>query len=109
MKRQKITFFYFLTFLSLFIHSQDRRFHHITSKEGLSQSEVYCFLKDSRGFMWFGTVDGLNRFDGYTIKVFNTERGNPNSLSNNTVRSLAEDMYGRIWIGTDDGLNMYNP
>lgn len=99
----------FLVITSLNIYSQNRRFHHVTSKDGLSQSEVYCFLKDSRGFMWFGTVDGLNRFDGYNIKIFNTERNNPKSLSNNTVRSLAEDKLGRIWIGTDDGLNMYDP
>nr|WP_245813499.1 two-component regulator propeller domain-containing protein [Lutibacter agarilyticus] len=59
--------------------------------------------------MWFGTVDGLNRFDGYSIKIFNTEKNNPNSLSNNTVHSLSEDKFGRIWIGTDDGLNMYDP
>ncbi|WP_242155539.1 two-component regulator propeller domain-containing protein [Aestuariivivens sediminis] len=91
------------------INAQSRRFHHITSKDGLSQSEVYCFLKDSRGFMWFGTVDGLNRFDGYNIKIFNTDRNNPNALTNNTVRSLVEDKLGRIWIGTDDGLNMYDP
>ncbi|MFH4967722.1 two-component regulator propeller domain-containing protein [Gaetbulibacter sp. M240] len=89
--------------------AQNRRFKHITSKEGLSQSEVYCFLKDSRGFMWFGTVDGLNRFDGYKIDIFNTEKNNPKSLTNNTVRSLVEDQFGRIWIGTDDGLNMYDP
>lgn len=100
---------YFLCLFTLVGYSQNKRFHHITSKDGLSQSEVYCFLKDSRGFMWFGTVDGLNRFDGYTIKVFNTERNNLESLSNNTVRSIVEDNIGRVWIGTDDGLNMYNP
>ena len=103
----KVIFFCLL--LANILYSQDRRFHHITSKDGLSQSEVYCFLKDSRGFMWFGTVDGLNRYDGYSIKIFNTQRNNIESLSNNTVRSIVEDTMGRIWIGTDDGLNMYNP
>ena len=100
---------FFCLLLVNMLYSQDRRFHHITSKDGLSQSEVYCFLKDSRGFMWFGTVDGLNRYDGYSIKIFNTQRNNIESLSNNTVRSIVEDTMGRIWIGTDDGLNMYNP
>lgn len=110
MKKNSINLFLYLLILSCYtIFSQNRRFQHITSKDGLSQSEVYCFLKDSRGFMWFGTVDGLNRFDGYKMEVFNTEKNNPKSLSNNTVRSLAEDKYGRIWIGTDDGLNMYDP
>jgi signal transduction histidine kinase/ligand-binding sensor domain-containing protein/DNA-binding NarL/FixJ family response regulator len=99
----------FLLLVNFNVNSQSRRFHHVTSKDGLSQSEVYCFLKDSRGFMWFGTVDGLNRFDGYNIKIYNTDRNKPNSLTNNTVRSLVEDKFGRIWIGTDDGLNMYDP
>ncbi|MCU4157869.1 response regulator [Carboxylicivirga sp. A043] len=106
---EKITIVGFLLLISISTYSQNRRFHHITSKDGLSQSEVYCFLKDSRGFMWFGTVDGLNCYDGYSIKTFTTQRNNPQSLSNNTIRSLAEDQSGRVWIGTDDGLNMYNP
>ncbi|PWD99496.1 hybrid sensor histidine kinase/response regulator transcription factor [Marinilabilia rubra] len=108
-KKGKIATVCLLLFVSVSIHSQNRRFHHITSKDGLSQSEVYCFLKDSRGFMWFGTVDGLNCYDGYSIKTFTTNRNNPQSLSNNTIHSLVEDSHGRIWIGTDDGLNMYNP
>lgn len=107
--KAKITVVFLLVFISTNVYSQFRRFHHITSNQGLSQSEVYCFLKDRSGFMWFGTVDGLNRFDGYSIEVFNTEKNNSNSLTNNTVRSLVEDEKGRIWIGTDDGLNMYDP
>jgi ligand-binding sensor domain-containing protein len=59
--------------------------------------------------MWFGTVDGLNRYDGYSITIYNTDKNNPNSISNNTIRSLEEDSLGRIWIGTDDGLCVYNP
>ncbi len=89
--------------------SQPRLFQHITNEDGISQSEVYTFLEDSRGFMWFGTVDGLNRYDGYSISIYNTDKSNPNSISNNTIRSLAEDSLGRIWIGTDDGLCVYNP
>lgn len=89
--------------------AQPQRFKHLTSDDGISQSEVYTFLKDSRGFVWFGTVDGLNRFDGYDIEVFNTKRNNEHTISNNTIRCLAEDEYGRIWIGTDDGLNVYDP
>lgn len=90
-------------------YAQKINFQHITSSDGLSQSEVYSFIEDSRGFMWFGTLDGLNRYDGYEIKIFNTEKNNPKSLSNNTIRSLTEDDHGRIWIGTDDGLSVYNP
>ncbi|HSH18819.1 MAG TPA: two-component regulator propeller domain-containing protein, partial [Draconibacterium sp.] len=89
--------------------AQPRRFKHITSDNGISQSEVYSFLKDSRGFVWFGTVDGLNRYDGYDVEVFNTKRNDKHTISNNTIRSLAEDNFGRIWIGTNDGLNVYDP
>ncbi len=102
--------FVFVLLLACFTgNSQPRRFKQLTSADGISQSEVYSFLKDSRGFVWFGTVDGLNRYDGYKIEIFNTNRNNPNSISNNTVRSLVEDKWGRIWIGTDDGLNVYDP
>ncbi len=91
------------------LFSQIRNFQHLENADGISQSEVYTFLEDSKGFMWFGTVDGLNKYDGYNITIFNTNRFNLNSISNNTIRSLAEDSFGRIWIGTDDGLCVYNP
>ena len=96
-------------FYNLLAFAQTDQFRHITSHDGLSQSEIYCFLEDSRGFMWFGSLDGLNRYDGYNIKVFNTDRNSINSIPNNTIRALAEDNYGRIWIGTDNGLCIYNP
>ncbi|MCF6332014.1 MAG: response regulator [Draconibacterium sp.] len=102
-----------LIFTSLIIstigYSQAHRFKYITSADGISQSEVYSFLEDSQGYMWFGTVDGLNRYDGYRVTIFNTEKGNPNSIINNTIRSLAEDSLGRVWIGTDNGLSLYDP
>ena len=101
-------FFIFLT-CQIICFSQTKRFQHLTSADGISQSEVYTIFEDSRGFMWFGTVDGLNRYDGYDITIFNTDKNNPNSISNNTIRSLAEDSFGRIWIGTNDGLCLYNP
>ena len=92
-----------------FSFSKTKLFQHITNADGISQSEVYTFLEDSRGYMWFGTVDGLNHYDGYDITIFNTDKNNPNSISNNTIRSLAEDNFGRIWIGTDNGLCVYDP
>ncbi len=95
-------------FAFIFSQAQTRRFSHLTYKDGISQSEIYSFLEDSRGFMWFGTVDGLNRYDGNKIEIFNTQKNDPHSLSNNTIRSLTEDHLGRIWIGTDDGLNVYD-
>ncbi|MCX6309351.1 MAG: response regulator [Bacteroidia bacterium] len=92
----------------LLSESQTLRFNKITSNEGLSQSEVYSFLKDRQGFIWIGTIDGLNRYDGYKITKYNVGLDEKTSLSNNTIHSLAEDQIGRIWIGTDDGLNVLN-
>ncbi|MFK8162577.1 MAG: two-component regulator propeller domain-containing protein [Lewinella sp.] len=104
-KRHLLSLFLILPYLCI---AQSKQFQHITSDDGISQSEVYTFLEDSQGFMWFGTVDGLNRYDGYEVTVFNIDKDSPNSISNNTIRCLAEDAFGRIWIGTDDGLSVYD-
>lgn len=80
-----------------------------TTDEGLSQNIVYCMLQDKRGFIWAGTDNGLNRFDGYSFKKFFKNNRDTISLSNNAVLSLAEGPDGRIWIGTMEGLNVYDP
>lgn len=103
--------FTFFIFSVLWINLQaiNPRFKYITSSDGISQSEIYAFCEDSRGYMWIGTLDGLNRYDGYEISVFNMNSDEPNALPNNTVRSLTEDAYGRVWIGTNNGLAYYDP
>lgn len=78
-------------------------FKHITTHEGLSQSNVTAILQDKQGFMWFGTQDGLNRYDGYSFSVYQHDPLQPSSLSNNYVLSLYEDRKGQLWVGTDDG------
>jgi signal transduction histidine kinase/ligand-binding sensor domain-containing protein/DNA-binding response OmpR family regulator len=82
------------------------RFGKITSEDGISQSEVYSFLQDSEGFMWLGTLHGLNRYDGYGITRYGIDRNQPNSLTHNTIHALVEDRFSRKWIGTDNGLNL---
>ncbi|MFC5408310.1 two-component regulator propeller domain-containing protein [Larkinella bovis] len=79
------------------------RFKHITTQEGLSQSNVTSILQDKQGFMWFGTQDGLNLYDGYSFTVFRNDPHVPASLSDNYVRVLYEDRQGKLWVGTDDG------
>src|SRR5699024_7441327 len=64
-------------------------------------------LKDSRGYMWFGTWNGLSRYDGYKIEIFNKESGNINALRNNFIYVLNEDRFGNIWVGTEEGLYVY--
>ncbi|MEO7991301.1 MAG: two-component regulator propeller domain-containing protein [Chryseolinea sp.] len=88
---------------------QNYKFEHIGTIKGLSHSNVICMLQDSRGFMWFGTRDGLNRYDGYSFTVFKTIEGNTNSLSTNIINDIVEDSSGALWIATwGGGLNRFD-
>jgi len=87
----------------------DIRFAHISTAQGLSQIRVMDMVQDDLGFMWFGTLYGLNRFDGYTFKVFLHERGNPNSLSGVDVESLFKDRDGILWIGCEQSVDRFDP
>jgi PAS domain S-box-containing protein len=83
------------------------RFTHLTGEQGLSHNVVLCILQDSEGFMWFGTLDGLNKYDGYTFTAYHHRRSDPNSLLHNTVTALYEDRLGTLWIGTAIGLDSF--
>ncbi|MDM8527872.1 two-component regulator propeller domain-containing protein [Anaerolineales bacterium HSG24] len=87
----------------------DIKFEHITTDDGLSQSQVQNIFQDSRGFLWFGTTNGLNRYDGYSITVYKSDLKNSRSLTNNVINYVYEDSAGMFWIGTDNGLNMFDP
>ncbi len=85
------------------------QFDRISIEQGLSQSVVTAILQDSRGFLWFGTQDGLNRYDGYRFQVYRNVPGDPGSLSCNYVKALWEDRQGCLWVGTrGGGLNRYD-
>lgn len=85
-------------------------FSEISIEEGLSRSIVSCLVQDRRGFMWFGTEDGLNRYDGYRVRVLRHDPHEANSLSYNEILSILEDRSGMLWIGTfHGGLNRYDP
>lgn len=101
---------FLLSVIPPFLHSQplDFRYETITVDQGLSQSSVWCSMQDSQGFLWFGTADGLNRYDGYNFQVFRHDAGDSTSLSNNTVWSLLEDRTGKIWVGTLGGVDLYD-
>src|SRR5688572_29404974 len=88
--------------------SDNHFFKRFNTHDGLSQSSVNCILHDSKGFMWFGTDDGLNRFDGNQFKIFRNRPGDSTSISDNAIQSLREDEYGNIWIGTTEGLNLFD-
>ncbi|WP_109830638.1 hybrid sensor histidine kinase/response regulator transcription factor [Reichenbachiella versicolor] len=84
------------------------KFSHLTQSDGLSSSDVTCFMQDSHGFLWIGTVDGLNRYDGYQVQTYRNEFENPKSLPDNSITCLYTDRFGQLWIGTENnGLSRY--
>ena len=79
------------------------RFEHLTLTDGLSQSNVLAVHQDSDGLMWFGTENGLNRFDGYEFLQYRRERGNADALQNDFIFDIAEDADGNLWLATNGG------
>jgi ligand-binding sensor domain-containing protein/signal transduction histidine kinase/AraC-like DNA-binding protein len=93
-----------------FAQRHQLKFEQLGINEGLSQSTVRCIFQDSKGFMWFGTKDGLNQYDGYKFTIYRKNPLNTNSLGSNDIKSIVDDQNGNLWIATwDGGLNSYNP
>lgn len=84
-------------------------FRRIPDAAGLSHSSVYSIHRDSRGFLWVGTVDGLNRYDGYEFRVFRHNQADSTSIAGNLVWDLLEDTSGSLWVATDGGLDRFDP
>ncbi|HEY3390996.1 MAG TPA: two-component regulator propeller domain-containing protein, partial [Prolixibacteraceae bacterium] len=101
--------FIFLTLHDLSLaQTSDIEYDNITLDQGLSQSTVFAITQDAQGFMWFGTQDGLNRYDGYSVKVFRHNPANNETIGDNTIRTLLCDSKGDLWIGTENnGLDRY--
>lgn len=88
--------------------AQPYYFRHYQVENGLSNNAVICSIQDNKGFLWFGTKDGLDRFDGYSFKVFRSDPDDTGSLGNHFIHSLYEDPLGNLWVGTERGLYKYN-
>ena len=84
-------------------------FKNLSVQNGLSQNTVNAILQDRQGFMWFGTKDGLNRYDGLSFRRFKHDDRTRRSIGNNFITALYEDAKGDIWVGTDVGLYIYHP
>src|SRR5688572_772527 len=106
--------FLFAVFLLLgcctaFAQTSHYKFTHVNINHGLSHNQVNYILKDKKGFLWIGTLSGLNRYDGYTIKVFRKDPKDSTSLPNNAVSKLFETPDGKIAVTAGSVLSLYNP
>ncbi|MEO9892708.1 two-component regulator propeller domain-containing protein [Aurantibacter sp.] len=111
--RPKLIFVFFLLMTALGMYkgsSQEQiYFDHITTDDGLSQSDINGIYQDEKGFMWFATHDGLNKYDGYDFTVFKPESNKVHSISSNLIFEIVGDKSGNLWIGTTGrGLNFFN-
>jgi signal transduction histidine kinase/ligand-binding sensor domain-containing protein/DNA-binding response OmpR family regulator len=105
-KKGILSFYIFLWTISIFSQQQNVYFQSI--KQGIPNQFVRCILKDSRGFVWFGTNNGLAKYDGVNFVVYENNPVDTNSLSYNSINAIFEDKNKNIWIGTSEGLNIYN-
>ncbi|MET0462050.1 MAG: two-component regulator propeller domain-containing protein, partial [Chitinophagaceae bacterium] len=94
--------------LFFFMESRANFFRNYQIEDGLSHNSVWSVMQDRKGFMWFGTADGLNRFDGKSFKVFRKKQGDSTSIGSNFIHHVKEDGQGRLLIGTKQGLYLFD-
>ena len=115
MKNFIFLFFLLISLLTNSIIGQDidhasnqLKFKHLSTKDGLSQGSVLAIFQDKKGYIWFGTRDGLNKYDGFKFVSYRHNSEDKNSLSHSWVTAIYEDNNGTLWVGTKNGLNKYN-
>ena len=110
MKRKQIIIISLFMVLCFTAFSKDAyNFGQLTIRDGLSSGSITCILQDSRGFIWIGTENGLNKYDGYQITIYRHNPQLANSIGGNSIRSLFEDSRNNLWIGLKgDGLSRLN-
>ena len=105
---QFLRLLFFLLLLASNVESQPYYFRHYQVEDGLSNNTVFCSMQDKKGFMWFGTKDGLNRFDGYRFKTFYINSKNGSSLTRDYIYSLFTDKNGGLWVCSQKGLYRFD-
>ncbi|MEM8527690.1 MAG: triple tyrosine motif-containing protein [Bacteroidota bacterium] len=104
----RLTIYFIVSPLLFFAQVQSYSFHHLNTDDGLSQASNNFIYKDSRGFLWLSSTDGLNRFDGQSVKVYKFIYGNSNSLLGNNISSnFYEDQHSNLWFTTNEGIHCY--
>lgn len=92
-----------------YLPAQELKFNHLGSDQGLSQAVVNAIFQDNRGFMWFATQEGLNKYDGYSFSVYKHDPNDSNSISGSFINAVYQDKNGNIWVGSNgSGLDMYS-
>ncbi|KQC29943.1 hybrid sensor histidine kinase/response regulator transcription factor [Flagellimonas eckloniae] len=84
------------------------KFENLDTVDGLSSSTCLTIFQDREGFLWFGTIDGLNKYDGYEFEIYKSILNDSTSISNNRINAIEEDLLGNLWVGTNNGLNCFN-
>src|SRR5690606_16927423 len=105
-----IVLWFLLMLLSCFYGTAQERvnFKRLSINDGLSQNTVFCVTQDRTGYIWIGTDDGLNKYDGYEFTTYKHENDNQLSLSHSQINAVFEDPKGNLWVGTADGLNLFD-
>ncbi|MBA0883897.1 hybrid sensor histidine kinase/response regulator transcription factor [Flavobacterium undicola] len=106
--KNKIGFLFVLFTCYVQAQYSNLKFENFDTSKGLSSSTCVDIFQDHEGFLWFGTIDGLNKYDGYDFEIYRNILDNPNSISNNRITVITEDKQGRLWIGTSNGLNIFD-
>ena len=105
----KVILFFACLYLTSVGHSQEvPEVSYISNEQGLSNNFVSCIYQDHLGIMWFGTFDGLNRYDGYTFKVFRPQFNNSGSIIYTWISCIAEDGHQNLWVGTRRGISIFD-
>lgn len=94
--------------LQVSVAADEPRITRLGVEKGLSNNSIRCIYQDRDGFIWFGTFDGLNRYDGYEFKVFRNKQNDSLSLPHNYIYSIHQDQQKKLWVGTGQGLSIYN-